>query len=122
MRPVVRWLVWIAVPLFSYYVAAHAPLPFIQVWWRAGESNWTDPWKRRHRMADWLVFSHALIGKTRADVVGQLGEPPPTDYFREWSMVYNLGLERGFFSIDSEWLVARIGQDGRVEETRIVRD
>jgi len=73
-------------------------------------------------MADWLLLSRSLIGKTRAQVVEDLGEPPPTDYFRDWSLVYNLGSERGFISIDSEWLVIRIGNDSRVVEARIVRD
>jgi hypothetical protein len=51
-----------------------------------------------------------------------LGEPPPTSYFRQWDMVYWLGMERGFVSIDSEWLVIRLDQDGRVAESRIVTD
>jgi hypothetical protein len=33
-----------------------------------------------------------------------------------------LGAERGLFSIDNEWLVVRIGDDGRVAEASIVRD
>ena len=36
-------------------------------------------------------------------------EPRSTEYFRDWSLVYNLGRERGFMAIDSEWLVVRIG-------------
>jgi hypothetical protein len=121
-RPVRRLLLWGAAILIAFYVVVRAPLPPIQSWWRAGESNWTDPWHRRHRIADWLVFTHTLVGKTRAQVVEKLAEPPPTDYFRDWSLVYNLGAERGFMSIDSEWLVVRIGGDGRVREARIVRD
>jgi hypothetical protein len=103
-----------------YLVISCAPLPFIQSWW--GEIPWNDRWNRRQRMADWLIYSQSLIGSTRAQVVAKLGEPPSTDYFRDWSMVYNLGPERGFMSIDSEWLVVRISEDGRVEEARIVRD
>jgi hypothetical protein len=110
------------VALACYFLIARAPLPFVQSWWHAGGSQWNDPWNRRHRMADWLVYSHSLIGLTRAQAVGKLGEPPSTDYFRDWTLVYNLGAERGFMSIDSEWLVIRVGRDGRVEEARIVRD
>ncbi len=51
-----------------------------------------------------------------------LGEPPPPEYFRDWDMVYRLGMERGFISIDSEWLVIRLGTNGRVTESRIVHD
>ena len=51
-----------------------------------------------------------------------LGEPPETEYFRDWDLVYWLGPERGFMSIDSEWLVLRLHENGRAAECRIVRD
>ena len=76
----------------------------------------------RLSMADWLIARGALLGKTRAEVVELLGEPPPTNYFSDWDMVYWLGPERGFLSIDSEWLVLRLAQDGRVMDNQIVRD
>ena len=111
-----------AVVVAGYLLFARVPFPLIESWWRAGEAQWNDPWHRRQRMADWLLVSHSLIGMSRAEVVKKLGDPPPTDYFRDWSLVYNLGAERGFISIDSEWLVVRIGGDGRVVAARIVRD
>jgi hypothetical protein len=73
-------------------------------------------------MADRLVAQGTIHGKTRAEVVEMLGEPPQTEYFREWDLVYWLGPERGFIRIDSEWLVIRLSPDGRVSEYRIVRD
>lgn len=73
-------------------------------------------------MADRLIARRTLIGKTRAEVVELLGEPPPTGYFADWDLVYWLGPERGFISIDSEWLVLRLAEDGRVIDNRIVRD
>jgi hypothetical protein len=51
-----------------------------------------------------------------------LGEPSDEGYFREWDFVYWLGPERSYMGIDSEWLVVRLGRDGRVTEYRIVRD
>ena len=72
-------------------------------------------------MADGLLKSNALIGKRRQEIVALLGEPPATSYFSEWDMVYVLGPERGFISIDSEWLVLRL-EHGRVAEARLVRD
>ena len=51
-----------------------------------------------------------------------LGEPPHTGYFKDWDLVYWLGRERGFISIDSEWLVVRLDPKGWVREYRIVRD
>jgi hypothetical protein len=73
-------------------------------------------------MADRLVARGTLHGKTRAEVVEMLGEPPPTEYFHEWDLVYWLGPERSFFPVDSEWLVIRFSPDGRVAEYRIARD
>lgn len=36
--------------------------------------------------------------------------------------LYRLGLEHGFVSIDSEWLVFRLDEENQVADTRIVRD
>lgn len=76
----------------------------------------------RLQMADRLIARQALLGRTRAKVVTMLGEPPETAYFANWDLVYWLGPERGLMSIDSEWLVMRLGHDGKVVESRIVRD
>ncbi len=73
-------------------------------------------------MADRLLSDGALIGLTRAELVGMLGEPPKTNYFSDWDVVYWLGPERGLAGIDSEWLIVRIGEDGRVAEARLVTD
>ena len=121
-RPAMRLFLWSAVVLVAFLIVARAPLPLIQTWWHGEERHWDDPWNRRHRMADWLILTHSLIGDTRAQVVEKLGEPPPTEYFPDWSLVYNLGAERGLMSIDSEWLVVRIADNGKVAEARIVRD
>ena len=76
----------------------------------------------RLRMVDWLVRSGELDGLTREEVVELLGPPDGGPYFRDWDFVWWLGPERGFTSIDSEWLVLRIGSDGRVAEYRVLRD
>ncbi len=76
----------------------------------------------RLRMADDLVDNKKLIGLTRQEVVARLGDPPKTEYFKEFDLVYYLGPERGFISIDSEWLVLKLSRDGRVERAAIARD
>ncbi|MEZ6031348.1 MAG: hypothetical protein R3C46_16600 [Hyphomonadaceae bacterium] len=98
----------------------HGPLPFDRERWDA-EVNDTDD-ETRHRMADGLINSNALLGKRRADIVALLGEPPATNYFREFDLVYWLGLERGWIRLDSEWLVMRLDANGRVTEAGIVTD
>ena len=76
----------------------------------------------RLRMVEWLVRSGQLDGLTRSQVVELLGPPDGGPYFGDWDFVYWLGPERGFMSIDSEWLVLRSGSDGRVAEYRVVGD
>jgi hypothetical protein len=73
-------------------------------------------------MADDIIQSRLLLGKGRGEVVALLGQPPKTVYFKEYDLVYYLGPERGFMSIDSEWLIIKLGKDGRVAEARIARD
>lgn len=63
-----------------------------------------------------------LSGKTRPEVIAMLGEPPKTDYFSVWELVYWLSRERGLISIDSEWLVVRVRRNKRFFVYRIVRD
>jgi hypothetical protein len=73
-------------------------------------------------MVDDLLDRHPMVGRSRAEVVALLGEPKPTSYFKEYGLVYWLGPERGFISIDSEWLVMRLDSVGRVTEVRLVTD
>jgi hypothetical protein len=73
-------------------------------------------------MVDDLLRRYDMHGWTRAEVVGLIGEPPKTDYFSEYDLVYWLGPERGLLSIDSEWLVFRLDTQGRVSEYRLVTD
>ncbi|MFZ1830365.1 MAG: hypothetical protein WAW42_16730 [Candidatus Competibacteraceae bacterium] len=51
-----------------------------------------------------------------------LGEPLEHGYFRDYDLVYRLGMERGFMSIDSEWLAVILDESGRVASVEIVRD
>jgi hypothetical protein len=73
-------------------------------------------------MVDDLLARRRFRAQSRADIVALLGEPRPTEYFREYDLVYWLGPERGPFSIDSEWLVFRLDPQGRVTEYRLVTD
>lgn len=100
------------------------------VFWPSGRAFDPAAWKDetqvkegvRVAMADRVVARRMLSGKTRPEVIALLGEPPRTGYFSDWDLVYWLGPERGFMSIDSEWLVVRFDANERVSEYRIVRD
>jgi hypothetical protein len=76
----------------------------------------------RLRMVDDLLRRYRLRGRREDELIALLGKPPKTDYFSDYQLVYWLGPERGFISIDSEWLAVRIGPDHRVTDARIVRD
>jgi hypothetical protein len=121
-QPIVRlFLAGLAV-LVAAYVVTTMPLPFIRSWWDAGVGDDADPLHKRHRIADTLVASHQLIGRTRAEIEAQLGFVSRARGFEGWDMIYLLGDERGFFSIDGEWLVIRLDASGRASEARIITD
>jgi hypothetical protein len=80
--------------------------------------NSATPASARLRMADDLVNSQRLLGLTRQEVVTLLGDPPKTEYFKEFDFVYYVGPERGFMSIDSEWLLLKFDADGPCLFTR----
>ena len=94
--------------------------PFDAGAWQAAKEKWQDP--VRQRMVDDLLRRHRLVGMTRERVVELLGESDTTDYFRDWDLVYWLGMERSWISIDSEWLVLRLNAQSAVTEARLVTD
>ena len=52
-----------------------------------------------------------------------LGKENDTSYFEAPSrLVYYLGDERGFISIDSEWLIFDVNDEGIVTNVNIVHD
>jgi hypothetical protein len=87
---------------------------------------WSDPRQidrgARQPMADRLIAWDALRGLTRAEVVRLLGEPLSLGRLFGGDLVYYLGPERGFISVDDEWLVIRLGSDGKVSSARIATD
>jgi len=100
-------------------------LPFDSAAWKTSLSvlgDMGDTAPIRLRMVDDLLRRQALVGKSREELTALLGTPPKTNYFQDYQLVYWLGPERGFMSIDSEWLAVRLGSDDRVSEARIVRD
>ncbi len=93
---------------------------FVPVLWQGPKSSFTND--VRIRMVDDLLRRYHLRGMTRKQLTAIIGEPDVTEYFKEWDMVYRLGPERGFISIDSEWLVIRLDSQKEVADYRIVED
>jgi hypothetical protein len=79
-------------------------------------------WPARLTMVDDLLASHRLQGLHREEVIRLLGPPDRGTTFPGWHMVYLLGPERGLIRIDSEWLVIRLNEAGRVAEAAVERD
>ena len=109
----------IAVAVGIYWHVTHGPSQFERSIWLQGETASDSP---RLRMADGLLRSEVLLGKSRAEIEAMLGPPTSTDKFRDSGLVYWLGQERGFISIDSEWLTLNFDQAGKARDARIVTD
>ena len=109
----------VAVLVGAYRHLGHSPSEFERSAWIQGETGSANP---RLRMADGLLRSEILLGKSRREVEALLGPPTSTDKFRDSGLVYWLGTERGFINIDSEWLTLNFDKAGRVHDARIVRD
>jgi hypothetical protein len=105
----------------AYWVILRCPLPFVASWWNVDTDEGT-PLRTRYRIADWFALSGSLSGMSRTEVVALLGPPAETDKFRDHSLIYVLGPERGLFSIDYEWLAVDLDSAGRVSTATVVRD
>jgi hypothetical protein len=88
--------------------------------WKSNSHTLTNA--MRIRMVDDLLRRYNFRGMTREQATAIIGEPDKTDYFKNWDMVYWLGPERGWISIDSEWLVLRIDNQNKISDYRIVTD
>lgn len=82
----------------------------------------TDPTYVRLCMVDDLLAKYLLLGRPQAGVIELLGPPEPQNGFVDYDMVYVLGPERSFISIDYEWLVIKLDGAGHVNDAAVVTD
>jgi len=100
-----------------------AALPFDAATWQKGEVGVTSSQDApRRRMADSLVADRVLIGQTKVQVERMLGPATKTSKFSDYGLVYWLGPERSFMSIDSEWLVIAFDSAGVATDAEVIRD
>src|SRR4030095_3738359 len=111
----------LAIGLLLAWVVFRCPLPFVPSWWNVDAERGTML-RTRYRIADHLVGSGRLIGMSKSDVVGLLGPPADADKFTDHGLVYVLGPERGWISIDYEWLLVDFDSAGRVNSAVVVSD
>jgi hypothetical protein len=102
--------------------AQTAPTPFDKRIWLEAERSKSSSEAPRLRMADGLIGSRVLLGKSQSELETMLGPPTATNKFREYGLVYWLGAERGLMSIDSEWLVVRFDKANKAFEASIISD
>jgi hypothetical protein len=76
----------------------------------------------RSCMVDDLLAQNLLTQKTKAEVIALLGEPEPQQGFFDYDLVYVLGPERSFISIDYEWLLITFDSQGRVSDVQWMTD
>jgi hypothetical protein len=86
-----------------------------------GEDPITTP--REGMLGD--LVTNTLPGKTAAEIEDVLGPSVETDYFAssDQDFIYYMGPERSScIQIDSEWLLIRVGKDGRFERYSVGND
>ena len=85
--------------------------------------KWISDPENRTRIVDDLLSDYELVGMTEEEIRALLGgHDNESGYFlKEDRLVYWLGPERGWISIDSEWLVLDFA-DGVVADAFITRD
>ncbi len=106
---------------FSFYGCSNKGSEYKRSDWTNQEAYEKEPHPRL-KIADGLIYRKSLYNLNRDQVVKLLGIPRDHGYCKSYDLVYWLGPERGFFSIDSEWLAIKFGRNGLVEQYLIVRD
>lgn len=105
----------------TYVLEYFTRIEFSQVVWANTAVVYKQPYPRIKMIND-LLLKFPLKGKTRAEVISLLGKPEAKSYFKNYDLVYWLGPERGFISIDSEWLLIKINKQDVVDEYSIATD
>lgn len=96
-------------------------IPFDQSIWTDDEAIHRLPNPRRLMIED-VLSNHLKAGMTRQEVITLLGKPTETPHFRDRDLVYWLGNEEGYVSIDSAWLVIDLDGTDAVEGFEKVTD
>lgn len=104
-----------------WWTVFQAPLPFVAFLWNV-DFNRRTKLETRYRIADHLVSTGRLNGMARSEVIALLGTPRKTDKFEDHGLVYVLGPERGWISIDHEWLLVDFDSADRVAKVTVVTD
>jgi len=117
---------FLAYSLFSGYLPAGSGLSKFdaQIWSAKTSANYVanDFTPRQKMLKD--VVENIIPGKSRDEIERLLGQSLETGYFTasERDLIYILGPERSFISIDSEWLLIWLDNEGQFERYAIYTD
>jgi hypothetical protein len=116
------------------YLLLHSPIEnymnqedFDAALWRNSDKVTEDfMWPHKLKMVDSLIESKILDDLNREEAIKLLGTPT-SDFSPEYThqsneIYYNLGPERGFIRIDSEWLSISFDEKGKVIKYWLWRD
>jgi len=111
----------ITVGASAYWHVTHGPTEFNQSIWLRAEITSDSP---RLRMADGLLKSGVLLGKSQSEIEVMLGPPTYTVHgdagsVRKSGLVYRLGPERDYPDIDVESLALDFNPAGKVRDAHI---
>lgn len=85
--------------------------------------KWNENISERVYMVDDLLDTYDLNGMSKSKVIALLGAPnEETSFSSEENAVYYLGNERGWISIDSEWLIIEFDSSNKVKNYFITTD
>lgn len=119
-RQLNRLIFYIAVIIITLILSACGTKKFESLAWKEAGERSAEPYIRLE-MADDLIASQSLLNKTKDEVIVLLGKPE-NGYFKAYDLVYWLGPERSWLSIDSEWLVIKLDEKGQVKNYLLKRD
>ena len=106
-----------------YWHVTNGPTEFNRSVWLRAEITYDSP---RLRMADGLVRSGALLGKSQSEIEAMLGAPTYNGYrepglVRKSGLVYKLGPECEYPGIDNEYLGLEFDPVGKVRYAHIFK-
>ena len=85
---------------------------------RFDQEQWRSTPQQRYKMADDLIESQLLIGKTKAEVISILGYSGFHVETNENILTYSLGKQPSFFATEKEYLLI-VFTNGRVSEVTL---
>jgi hypothetical protein len=89
--------------------------PFDRAAWMSAD---VDASHTRKQMVRDLLQDHPLKGMRRAEVLALLGPAERTDKWADYDLIYVLGPQ----GIDFDWLIIKLGPDGKVRDYAVVSD